>query len=61
MKEGAIIANDSWGSSFRRIYLGKQFALELNSFGWSVYLHLFPLCEYLAKFFVWLSPDLNIY
>lgn len=46
---------------FCRIYLGKQFVLELNTFGRSVLLHFFPLCEYLAKFFVQLSPDLNIY
>lgn len=46
---------------FCRIYLGKQFALELNTFGRSVVLYLFPLCDYLAKFFVQLSPDLNIY
>lgn len=47
--------------AFFRIYLGKQFALELNTFGRSVFLHLFPLCEYLAKFFVQLLQDLNIY
>lgn len=61
MKERAIIVNELGGTGFCRIYLGKRFALELNTFGRSVFFHLLPLCEYLAKFFVQLSPDLNIY
>lgn len=35
--------------AFYRIYLGKQFTLELNTFGWSVVLDLFFLSKYLAS------------
>lgn len=64
MKEEAIIPLLLMSyevQAFCRIFLRKHFALELNTFGSSVFFHLFPLCDYLAKFFVKLSPDLNIY
>ena len=35
--------------AFYRIYLGKEFSLELNTFSRIIFLYLFPLCEYLPS------------